>query len=66
MSSRTPGTPSRVEARRKKTVRTRIVLSLTAAAAVVAVGVAVADSDGGTQVDHRAVGATGSKSGTPA
>ncbi|MET9596157.1 CAP domain-containing protein [Streptomyces sp. NPDC006459] len=66
MSSRTPGTPSRVEARRKKTVRTRIVLSLTAAAAVVAVGVAVADSDGGTQVDQRADGATGPKSGTPA
>ncbi|WP_405443349.1 CAP domain-containing protein [Streptomyces avidinii] len=66
MSSRTPGTPSRVEARRKKTVRTRIVLSLTAAAAAVAVGVAVADSDGGTQVDQRADGATGAKSGTPA
>ncbi|MFG2986527.1 CAP domain-containing protein [Streptomyces sp. NPDC048258] len=62
--SRTPGTPSRVEARRKKTVRTRIVLSLTAAAAAVAVGVAVADSDGGARVGQRADGATGPKSGT--
>ncbi|MGR4880158.1 CAP domain-containing protein [Streptomyces sp. LARHCF249] len=61
--SRTPGTPSRVEARRKKTVRTRIVLSLTAAAAAVAVGVAVADSDGGARADQRA-GATGPKPGT--
>ncbi|GGZ08182.1 hypothetical protein GCM10010343_37970 [Streptomyces avidinii] len=47
-------------------MRTRIVLSLTAAAAAVAVGVAVADSDGAAQVDQRADGATGSKSGTPA
>ncbi|MEU9305252.1 CAP domain-containing protein [Streptomyces sp. NPDC048269] len=62
--SRTPGTPSRVEARRKKTVRTRIVLSLTAAAAAVAVGAAVADSGGGARVDRRADGATGPKSGT--
>lgn len=61
--SRTPGTPSRVEARRKKTVRTRIVLSLTAAAAAVAVGVAVADSDGGGRGDQRADGATGPQSG---
>ncbi|MCX4776034.1 CAP domain-containing protein [Streptomyces sp. NBC_01264] len=56
--SRTPGTPSRVEARRKKTVRTRIVLSLTAAGAVVAVGVAVAASDdgaGGSGAKARAV-----------
>ncbi|MCX4960572.1 CAP domain-containing protein [Streptomyces virginiae] len=65
MSSRTPATPSRVEARRKKAMRTRIVLSLTAAAAAVAVGVAVADSGGGTQVDQRADGAGGAKSGTP-
>ncbi len=62
--SRTPGTPSRVEARRKKTVRTRIVLSLTAAAAAVAVGVAVADSDGGARPDQRAGGPTGPKSAT--
>ncbi|MGW3328005.1 CAP domain-containing protein [Streptomyces virginiae] len=65
MSSRTPATPSRVEARRKKAMRTRIVLSLTAAAAAVAVGVAVADSGGGTQVDQRADGAGGAKAGTP-
>ncbi|MFD6973468.1 CAP domain-containing protein [Streptomyces sp. NPDC059979] len=64
--SRTPGMPSRVEARRKKAVRTRIVLSLTAAAAAVAVGVAVADSDGGARVDQRADGGTGPKSGTAA
>ncbi|MCX5015461.1 CAP domain-containing protein [Streptomyces sp. NBC_00555] len=63
--SQTPGTPSRVEARRKKAVRTRIVLSLTAAAAAVAVGVAVADSDGGARGDRRADGAGGPKSGTP-
>ncbi|WP_329389335.1 CAP domain-containing protein [Streptomyces sp. NBC_01351] len=60
--SRTPGTPSRVEARRNKKVRTRIVLSLTAAAAAVAVGVAVADSDGGPRGDQRADGVTGPKS----
>ncbi|MFE9634072.1 CAP domain-containing protein [Streptomyces sp. NPDC006463] len=47
-------------------MRTRIVLSLTAAAATVAVGVAVADSDGGARVDRRADGATGPKSGTAA
>ncbi|MGW0750482.1 CAP domain-containing protein [Streptomyces sp. NPDC002587] len=64
--SRTPATPSRVEARRKKTVRTRIVLSLTAAAAAVAVGVAVADSGGGAREEQRADGPTGAKSGTAA
>ncbi|MCJ1676324.1 CAP domain-containing protein [Streptomyces sp. APSN-46.1] len=58
--SRTPGTPSRVEARRKKTVRTRIVLSLTAAAAAVAVGVAVADSDDGVRASGPRSGAAGS------
>ncbi|MFD9303355.1 CAP domain-containing protein [Streptomyces sp. NPDC060048] len=58
--SRTPGTPPRVEARRKKTVRTRIVLSLTAAAAVVAVGVAVADSDDGVRASEPRSGAAGS------
>lgn len=47
--SRTPGSPSRIGSRRKKTVRTRIVLSVTTAAAVVAVGVAVADSDDGAR-----------------
>ncbi|MEU9145469.1 CAP domain-containing protein [Streptomyces sp. NPDC048349] len=62
--SRTPGSVSRVEARRKKTVRTRIVLSLTAAAAAVAVGVAVADSDGGARGDERVGGASGPQSGT--
>lgn len=58
--SRTPGTPPRVEARRKKTVRTRIVLSLTAAAAAVAVGVAVADSDDGARAGGPRSGAAGS------
>ncbi|GHI82682.1 CAP domain-containing protein [Streptomyces xanthophaeus] len=62
--SRTPATPSRVEARRKKTARTRIVLSVTAAAAVVAVGVAMADSDGGARTDQRAGGTAGTASGT--
>ncbi|MEU7062620.1 CAP domain-containing protein [Streptomyces sp. NPDC046161] len=62
--SRTPVVPSRVEARRRKTVRTRIVLSVTAAAAVVAVGVAVADSDGEGHRDARADGATGAVSKT--
>ncbi|WP_405705536.1 CAP domain-containing protein [Streptomyces xanthophaeus] len=61
--SRTPATPSRVEARRKKTARTRIVLSVTAAAAVVAVGVAMADSDGGARTDQRAGGTAGTASG---
>ncbi|MFG2292757.1 CAP domain-containing protein [Streptomyces sp. NPDC048603] len=59
--SRTPETPSRAEVRRKKAVRTRIVLSVTAAAAAVAVGVAVADSDGEGK-DRRAEASTGSKS----
>ncbi|MFF4319363.1 CAP domain-containing protein [Streptomyces sp. NPDC001568] len=65
--SRTPATPSRIDARRKKTVRTRIVLSVTAAsaAAAVAVGVAVADSDGGSRVD-RAEGTTGRQAATTA
>ncbi|MFH8891972.1 CAP domain-containing protein [Streptomyces sp. NPDC017949] len=65
--SRTPATPSRIDARRKKTVRTRIVLSVTAAsaAAAVAVGVAVADSDGGSRAD-RADGATGRQAATTA
>lgn len=58
--SRTPGAPSRVEARRKKTVRTRIVLSLTTAAAAVAVGVAVADSDGGVRATGPDSAAAGS------
>ncbi|MFI9063753.1 CAP domain-containing protein [Streptomyces sp. NPDC053429] len=62
--SRTPVVPSRVEARRRKTVRTRIVLSVTAAAAVVAVGVAVADSDGEGHRDARADGAAGAVSKT--
>ncbi|MGW7135681.1 CAP domain-containing protein [Streptomyces xanthophaeus] len=62
--SRTPATPSRVEARRKKTARTRIVLSVTVAAAVVAVGVAMADSDGGARTDQRAGGTAGTASGT--
>ncbi|MFD3873222.1 CAP domain-containing protein [Streptomyces sp. NPDC058623] len=64
--SRTPATPSRTDARRKKTVRTRIVLSVTAAsaAAAVAVGVAVADSDGGARVEQRADGAAGRKAAT--
>ncbi|MFF3213413.1 CAP domain-containing protein [Streptomyces sp. NPDC002886] len=59
--SRTPAVPSRVETRRKKTVRTRVLLSLTtaAAAAAVAVGVAVADSDGGVRAR-----AAGPSSGT--
>ncbi|MBW5485605.1 CAP domain-containing protein [Streptomyces bambusae] len=57
--SQTPDTPTRVEARRRKTVRTRIVLSATAAAAavaVVAVGVAVAvgDAGGDAHGDRRA------------
>lgn len=60
--SQTPGTPSRVEARRKKTVRTRIVLSVTAAAAAVAVGVAVADSGGDDSTDQRAGGASATAS----
>lgn len=60
--SRTPGTPSRVEARRKKTARTRIVLCVTAAAAAVAVGVAVADSNGDDHTDQRAGGAAGTAS----
>ncbi|MFE5622729.1 CAP domain-containing protein [Streptomyces virginiae] len=64
--SRTPETQTRVEARRKKTVRTRIVLSVTAAAAVVAVGVAVADSGDDARTDRRADGAAGSSSGTGA
>ncbi|MEV7611934.1 CAP domain-containing protein [Streptomyces sp. NPDC089799] len=59
--SRTPETPSRTEVRRKKAVRTRIVLSVTAAAAAVAVGVAVADSDGDGH-DRRAEASTGAKS----
>ncbi|MFF3013260.1 CAP domain-containing protein [Streptomyces sp. NPDC057939] len=65
--SRTPATPSRTDARRKKTVRTRIVLSVTAAsaAAAVAVGVAVADSDGGARAD-RADGASGRQAATTA
>ncbi|MFD3700460.1 CAP domain-containing protein [Streptomyces sp. NPDC058646] len=63
--SQTPGTPSRVEARRKKTARTRIVLSVTAAAAVVAVGVAVADSShDDARTDRQAGGAAGTASGT--
>ncbi|MCY0943746.1 CAP domain-containing protein [Streptomyces antarcticus] len=62
--SRTLGTPSRVEARRKKSARTRIVLSVTAAAAVVAVGVAVADSDGEDRTDRQAGGQVGTASGT--
>ncbi|MFJ6793172.1 CAP domain-containing protein [Streptomyces sp. NPDC091268] len=61
--SRTSGTPSRVEARRKKTVRTRIVLSLTAAAAAVAVGVAVADSDDDVRAGGR--GPAAAESGAP-
>lgn len=64
--SRDLGTPSRVEARRKKSARTRIVLSVTAAAAVVAVGVAVADSDGDTRTEQRAGEQTGTASGTAA
>ncbi|WP_327281319.1 MULTISPECIES: CAP domain-containing protein [unclassified Streptomyces] len=64
--SRTPETPSRVEARRRKTVRTRIVLSVTAAAAAVAVGVAVADSDGSAHGGGRADGAAGPTSGKAA
>lgn len=65
--SRTPGTPSRVEARRKKTVRTRIVLSLTAAAAAVAVGVAVADSDDGARTGgpNPAAAGSGGEEATP-
>lgn len=60
--SRTLGTPSRVEARRKKSARTRIVLSVTAAAAV---GVAVADSDGDARkTEQRAGGQAGAASGT--
>ncbi|MFI5829229.1 CAP domain-containing protein [Streptomyces sp. NPDC051578] len=45
-------------------MRTRIVLSVTAAAAVVAVGVAVADSDGEGHRDARADGAAGAVSKT--
>ncbi|MFD9408153.1 CAP domain-containing protein [Streptomyces sp. NPDC059989] len=45
-------------------MRTRVVLSVTAAAAAVAVGVAVADSDGGSRADRRADGAVGKASGT--
>ncbi|WSN47409.1 CAP domain-containing protein [Streptomyces sp. NBC_01296] len=59
-----PETPSRVEARRRKTVRTRIVLSVTAAAAAVAVGVAVADSGGDARADRRTEGAAGTASPT--
>ncbi|WP_030713292.1 CAP domain-containing protein [Streptomyces sp. NRRL F-2580] len=62
--SHTPETPSRAEARRKRTVRTRIVLSVTAAAAAVAVGVAVADSDGEAGRDKRADGVAGQAAGT--
>lgn len=47
-------------------MRTRIVLSVTAAAAVVAVGVAVADSDGEGHRDARADGAAGAVSNTAA
>ncbi|MFJ1566377.1 CAP domain-containing protein [Streptomyces erythrochromogenes] len=61
--SRTPETQTRVEARRKKTVRTRIVLSVTTAAAVVAVGVAVADSGDDARTDRR-TDAAGTTSGT--
>ncbi|MFJ9546625.1 CAP domain-containing protein [Streptomyces erythrochromogenes] len=61
--SRTPETQTRVEARRKKTVRTRIVLSVTTAAAVVAVGVAVADSGDDARTDRR-TDAAGTSSGT--
>ncbi|MCX5588314.1 CAP domain-containing protein [Streptomyces erythrochromogenes] len=61
--SRTPETQTRVEARRKKTVRTRIVLSVTTAAAVVAVGVAVADSGDEARTDRR-TDAAGTSSGT--
>ncbi|MFJ2598191.1 CAP domain-containing protein [Streptomyces erythrochromogenes] len=61
--SRTPETQTRVEARRKKTVRTRIVLSVTTAAAVVAVGVAVADSGDDVRTDRR-TDAAGTTSGT--
>ncbi|THA78939.1 CAP domain-containing protein [Streptomyces sp. A0592] len=61
--SRTPETQTRVEARRKKTVRTRIVLSVTTAAAVVAVGVAVADSGDDARSDRR-TDAAGTSSGT--
>ncbi|MEU6299127.1 CAP domain-containing protein [Streptomyces erythrochromogenes] len=60
--SRTPETQTRVEARRKKTVRTRIVLSVTTAAAVVAVGVAVADSGDDARTDRR-TDAAGTSSG---
>ncbi|MFD3937203.1 CAP domain-containing protein [Streptomyces sp. NPDC058611] len=62
--SRDLAAPSRVEARRKKSARTRIVLSVTAAAAVVAVGVAVADSDGDARTEQRAGEQTGTASGT--
>ncbi|MCB5183289.1 CAP domain-containing protein [Streptomyces antimicrobicus] len=63
--SRTAETPSRVEARRRKAVRTRIVLSVTAAAAAVAVGVAVADSDGdAARKDQRADAGSGTASRT--
>ncbi|MFJ6778868.1 CAP domain-containing protein [Streptomyces yangpuensis] len=61
--SRTPETQTRVEARRKKTMRTRIVLSVTTAAAVVAVGVAVADSGDDARTDRR-TDAAGTSSGT--
>ncbi|WSI22506.1 CAP domain-containing protein [Streptomyces sp. NBC_01343] len=61
--SRTPGRPSRAEERRRKTVRTRIVLSVTAAAAAVAVGVAVADSDGAARGGGHTDGAAGPLSG---
>ncbi|WP_030962059.1 CAP domain-containing protein [Streptomyces sp. NRRL S-378] len=60
--SRTPETQTRVEARRKKTMRTRIVLSVTTAAAVVAVGVAVADSGDDAPTDRR-TDAAGTSSG---
>ncbi|MEV6678831.1 CAP domain-containing protein [Streptomyces erythrochromogenes] len=61
--SRTPETQTRVEARRKKTMRTRVVLSVTTAAAVVAVGVAVADSGDDARTDRR-TDAAGTSSGT--
>ncbi|WP_030845276.1 CAP domain-containing protein [Streptomyces sp. NRRL F-4474] len=65
--SRTPETQTRVEARRKKTMRTRIVLSVTTAAAVVAVGVAVADSGDDARTDRRtdAAGTSGTATPTP-
>ncbi|WUH78988.1 CAP domain-containing protein [Streptomyces sp. NBC_00435] len=64
MGSRYPAPPSRVEARRKKTMRARIVLSVTAAAASVAVGVAVAASSGVDRTDQRADAAAGTTSAT--